>query len=251
VRGRRAAGGRWWRSALFLAGQVATVIPFGVLVLPAALLPPLARYRLIRLWALFILRWLKWTCRIDYRVEGRERLPPAPYIILAKHQSAWETFAFQEIFPPQVWVLKRELLWIPFFGWGLKLTDPIAIDRRAGRRALEQVVDQGLARLRSGRCVVIFPEGTRMAFGERGRYNPGGALLAVKSGHPVVPVAHDAGRYWPRRGFLKHPGTVQVRIGPAIDPRGRSAKEVNRLAEAWIEAQVAAFVHPDNDNNGD
>lgn len=229
------------RSALFLAGQVVTVVPFAVLVLPSAVLPALTRYRIIHLWARFILRWLKWTCGIDYQVWGREHLPAPPYVILAKHQSAWETIAFQEIFPPQVWVLKRELLWIPFFGWGLRLTDPIAIDRRAGRRALDQLVAQGIERLKSGRCVVVFPEGTRMPFGRRGKYSPGGALLAVRSGYPAVPVAHDAGRYWPRRGFLKRPGTIQVRIGPPIDPRGRSAKEVNRLAEAWIEETMQAL----------
>jgi len=227
------------RSLLFNAVMMSTAVVYSTLVVFTLPFDHLTRYRIIRQWARFIVRLLRWVCGLDFRVEGREHLPDRPAVILSKHQSAWETIAFQEIFPPQVWVLKRELLWLPFFGWGLALTRPIAIDRGASRRALDAIVKQGIDRLNAGRWVVVFPEGTRMAPGERGAYGPGGALLASRSGAPVVPVAHNAGEYWPRRGWIKHPGTIRVVIGPAIESEGKSAKQINREAEAWIEAKMA------------
>src|SRR3569833_2900547 len=172
--------------------------------------------------------------RLHHAVEGREHLPAGAAIVLAKHQSAFETLAFQRIFPPQVWLLKRELLWVPFFGWGLAKQKPIAGDRKATRKALQQLLTIGGARLEHGRWVVIFPEGTRTAPGKKGRYAPGGAMLAARSGYPVVPVAHNAGEFWPRRGFIKRPGTIRIVIGPVIDSRGRSAQEINALAEVWF-----------------
>jgi 1-acyl-sn-glycerol-3-phosphate acyltransferase len=162
-------------------------------------------------------------------------------VILAKHQSAWETIAFQQIFPPQTWVLKRELLWIPLFGWALALLRPIAIDRGAGRVAIEQVIEQGRERLQSGIWVVVFPEGTRVAPGTRRRYGIGGAALAAASGYPVVPVAHNAGSFWPRRGFRKRPGMIRVVIGPVIDSHGKTAEEIRRQAEEWIENTMAGL----------
>jgi 1-acyl-sn-glycerol-3-phosphate acyltransferase len=226
------------RSLLFLLGQMLAAVLFT----PAALifypLPPVTRSRLIAYWARFVIWWLGFTCRLYFHVEGREHLPATASVILSKHQSAWETIAFQIIFPPQAWVLKRELLWIPFFGWGLAATQPVAIDRKAGVKALDKVIREGTDRLRSGRWVVVFPEGTRVAPGERGRYNPGGAMLAVRAGVPVVPVAHDAGRYWPRWGWLKYPGRIQVIIGPPISTTGARAKQVSRSVECWIEAAM-------------
>jgi 1-acyl-sn-glycerol-3-phosphate acyltransferase len=175
---------------------------------------------------------------IRCRVLGRENIPPGPCVILCKHQSAWETMALQEIFPPQVWLIKRELLWIPFFGWGLAMLSPIAIDRGSGIRALRQLVTQGTDRLRRGFWVVVFPEGTRTAPGQRGRYQTGGALLATKAGVPVVPVALNAGEVWPRNAFVKHPGTVTVSIGPAIDTRDGAAGDITARAEEWIETEM-------------
>ncbi len=169
---------------------------------------------------------------------GSSICPPGAAMILAKHQSAWETIAFQQIFPPQTWVLKRELLWIPLFGWALALMRPIAIDRGAGRVAIEQVIEQGRERLQSGIWVVVFPEGTRVAPGTRKRYAMGGAILAAETGYPVVPVAHNAGSFWLRRGFLKKPGTVRVVIGPTIDPRGKKAEEIIKQTEEWIEGRM-------------
>ena len=215
---------QWFRSTLFFLGQMVSTLvwtPVSILAFP---LPAVARSRIIAGWAYFIIWWLRICCGVHHRVSGLENLPDRPAVILSKHQSAWETIAFQTLFPAQAWVLKRELMWIPIFGWGLAASQPIAIDRRAGIRALGQIVTQGLARLAEGRWVVVFPEGTRMAPGQRGRYNPGGAMLAVKAGVPVVPVAHTAGEHWPRRGFLKTPGIIEVRIGPAIDSAGLRPK---------------------------
>jgi len=228
------------RSLLFNLVMFSSVLVYAPLSLLTFPLPPLVRYRFISRWARFHVWLLGSLCGLRYRVEGREHLPHhSTAIILAKHQSSWETLAFQEIFPPQVWVLKRELLWLPFFGWALALLDPIAIDRGAGRRAVKQIVDQGRQRLQTGRWVVVFPEGTRMSPGQHRRFGIGGAALAAESGYPVVPVAHDAGHYWPRRGFLKTPGTIRVLIGPVIDSRGKSAEEINRLAEAWVSDAMA------------
>ncbi len=229
------------RSLLFNAIMwlsVPLVVPPALLL--AALLPFHARYRLLSLWGRFH-TWLAWhLCGLKYHVTGREHLPKhGAAIVLAKHQSAWETIAFQEIFPPQTWVLKRELMWIPIFGWGLALLKPIAIDRGAGRKAVAQVVEQGRARLAEGIWVVIFPEGTRVAPGHKRRYGIGGAVLAAETGYPVIPVAHNAGSYWPRRGFLKKPGTIEVVIGPAIATHGHSPEQINQRVEAWIEGQMA------------
>ncbi|HEX7952565.1 MAG TPA: lysophospholipid acyltransferase family protein, partial [Burkholderiales bacterium] len=178
-------------------------------------------------------------CGVRYRVIGRENLPRVSCIVLSKHQSAWETLAYQVLLPPQVWVLKRELLRVPFFGWGLAMMSPIAIDRSSASRALKQTLEQGRRRLADGWWIVIFPEGTRVAPGQRVRYQPGGAWLASKSGAPVVPIAHNAGTVWGRNAFIKYPGTITVSIGPTIDPSGMTPDAINRKAEDWIENEVA------------
>ena len=226
------------RSLLFNVVMLVSVAIYAPLMLPTALLPYPLRYRLISQWARWQVSLLKILCGLDYRVEGREHLPAGAAIIMSKHQSAWETIVFQQIFPAQTWVLKRELLWIPLFGWALALMRPIAIDRGAGRKAVEQVIEQGRERLQSGIWVVVFPEGTRVAPGHKRRYAMGGAILAAETGYPVVPVAHNAGSFWLRRGFLKKPGTVRVAIGPAIDPRGKKAEEIIRQVEEWIENKM-------------
>jgi len=223
------------RSLLFNAVMFGSVTIYALLSLLTWPFPPLARYRFISQWARFHIWLLGSLCGLRYRVEGREHLPrDRTAVVLAKHQSSWETLAFQQIFPPQVWVLKRELLLVPFFGWGLALLDPIAIDRGAGRKAVQQIIEQGRQRLESGRWVVVFPEGTRVAAGHQRRFGIGGAALAAGTGYPVVPVAHDAGYYWPRRGFRKRAGTIRVVIGPLIDSHGKTAEQVNREAEDWI-----------------
>ena len=226
------------RSSLFALFQLAVTPPYALVALLTFPFPPLTRYRVISGWARLLVAAAETICGIRYRVIGVENVPRQPCIILSKHQSAWETLAFQVIFPPQAWVVKRELLWVPFFGWGLAMLSPIAIDRGAGPRALRQLLEQGRERLARGFCIVIFPEGTRIAPGARGEYQPGGAWLAVQTGTPVVPVAHNAGETWRRKAFLKRPGLVTVSIGTALDPRNMTAQELNRKVEDWIEAEM-------------
>ncbi len=225
------------RSSLFALAQVLLTPLYALVVLALAPLPRRPRWYLISGWARAMVHLARWLCGIRWQVEGRDRLPAGPAVILSKHQSAWETLAFQSIFPPQVYLLKRELLWIPFFGWGLALMSPIAIDRSKGRTALKTLARKGRERLAQGFWVVIYPEGTRVAPGARRKYQPGGAWLAVQAGVPVVPVAHNAGLLWPRKAFRKRAGLITVRIGPAIVTAGRRAEDVTAEAEAWIEAQ--------------
>ncbi|HKJ10317.1 MAG TPA: lysophospholipid acyltransferase family protein [Gammaproteobacteria bacterium] len=229
------------RSMLFATFMVVSVLLFAPLALLTFPLPFPQRYAFISQWARMNLWALRWICRLRYRVQGQENIPAGNALVFSKHQSAWETLALQRIFPAQVWVLKRELLWIPLFGWSLALLDPIAIDRKAGRKAVVQLVRQGLDRLRKGRWVVIFPEGTRIAPGQRGRYHLGGAVLAEKSGYAVVPVAHNAGEHWGRRSLIKWPGTIQVVIGPPIPVEGRSAAQILAEAEQWIESTMESI----------
>jgi 1-acyl-sn-glycerol-3-phosphate acyltransferase len=200
------------------------------------LLPFRGRFELARVWARVILAVLRWTCRLDYRVEGREHLPAGNHIAYIKHSSSWETVAQALLLPPHVWVLKRELTWIPFVGWGIKLLRAIAVDRGSGTIAVRSVLEQGKARLAEGEWIVIFPEGTRMPSGETRKYGVSGALLAAETGRLIVPIAHDAGYFWPRRGLIKQPGTIRVVIGAPIAATGRNPRDINAEAQAWIEA---------------
>ncbi|MEY3747908.1 MAG: hypothetical protein RL194_1367 [Pseudomonadota bacterium] len=232
------------RSLIFTLGQWLFTLFFGLFAILTFPFPPVTRYRIISVWARSMLWWLRVTCNVRYRVIGREHIPQTPSIVLSKHQSAWETLAFQEIFPPQVWVLKRELLWVPFFGWGLAMTSPIAINRSAGREALKQMVEQGKDRMKKGFWVVIFPEGTRMPPGRKGKYHIGGAWLATHTGTTVVPVAHNAGEYWPKNAFIKRPGTITVSIGQPIESAGLKPDELNQRVEQWIEQEMPRLSQP-------
>lgn len=232
------------RSLLFYLGMMVSLVIWAPLTLLTFPFPLVYRFRFARQWARFNLWWLEKTCGIDYQISGLEHLPAIPGVLLVKHQSAWETLMLQKFFIPQVWVLKRELLWLPLFGWALALLKPIAIDRKAVNTAIKQVLRQGKERLREGCWVVIFPEGTRVAPGIRGRYGVGGAMLAAHTGYPIIPIAHNAGEFWPRQGFLKHPGTIQVVIGPVIESKGRQAKELNTEAQEWIETAMKQIGNP-------
>jgi 1-acyl-sn-glycerol-3-phosphate acyltransferase len=231
------------RSLVFFVLQIVITTVFSALALLTFPVPRLMRYRFISLWAKMMLPILAAVCGIRHQVKGIENLPRQPCVILCKHQSAWETLALQVVFPPQVWVLKRELLWIPFFGWALALTSPIAIKRSDGKGAMKQLLKQGKERLAQGFCVVVFPEGTRIPFGQRGKYKIGGALLAVSCGVPVVPVAHNAGRLWGRNAFSKHPGLITMSIGTPIETTGLKAEEIISRAEAWIENEIRDIEH--------
>lgn len=229
---------RTLRSALFVLLHIITMIIFavlGVLVLP---FPFSIRYKVISQWARLNLWLLKIICGVRYEVIGLENIPEEACVILCKHQSSWETLALQSVFPPQVWVLKRELLWIPFFGWGLAALKPIAIDRSAGRKALQQIITQGVARLKQNLWVVVFPEGTRMPRGEMGRFGIGGARLAIESGRSVIPVAHNAGKAWPKHGFVKKAGVVTMVIGAPVSIIDKSANEVNKEVYDWMDEQM-------------
>ncbi len=226
------------RSTLFALFLTLITPVFAVIAMLTFPLPALTRYRVISVWSLCVMWAARVICGIRYRVIGHENIPAEPCIILSKHQSAWETLAFQQIFPPQVWVLKRELLRVPFFGWGLAMLSPIAIDRSLRRAALQQLVEQGVARLAAGFCIVIFPEGTRIAPGNRGKYRPGGARLAVQTGTTVIPVAHNAGTCWGRNAFLKRPGLITVSIGAPIRPDGTDAETLAKRVEDWIEGEM-------------
>ena len=226
------------RSLAFALAQILVTPPYAIVALATFPLPRLVRFRIIAGWS-YTMVWLaKTVLGIDYRVIGRENLPRTPTVILSKHQSAWETLAFQVIFPPQVWVVKRELLWLPLFGWGLAMLAPIAIDRGSGARALRQMLEQGRDRLAQGFCIVIFPEGTRVAPGEHREYHAGGAWLAAQCAVPVLPVAHDAGSVWQRNAFLKRPGTVTVSVGEPIVPQDLTPQEITARVEAWVEGEV-------------
>lgn len=181
---------------------------------------------------------LKYLCGVKYEIIGRENIPNETSIIFSKHQSTWETMALQLIFPSHSFIVKRELLWLPFFGWGLASMRPVAINRGTGRKAISQLLKKGKALLDTGRWLVIFPEGTRVPAGQYKRYKIGGALLAAHSGYPIVPVAHNAGEFWPKRGFLKKPGTVKIVIGPLIQSRDRKAEDILKDAESWIETTM-------------
>ncbi len=226
------------RSLLFLLGQIVTAPIFTLVALLALPLNPLTRNVLISGWARSMLWWLRITCNIRHEITGLENIPHSPSIILAKHQSAWETLAFQAIFPSQVYVLKRNLLLIPIFGWGLAMSSPIAIDRSAGREALKKLVSKGQKRLNQGFWVVIFPEGTRKAPGERGKYHIGGAWLATHTKTQVVPVAHNAGIFWAKNTFIKKPGIIQIHIGKPIPSAGLKTDVLNTKVEHWIESEM-------------
>lgn len=201
------------------------------------LMPFKIRYWWITRWSHFVIWWAKIICGIEYEIIGLENLPKQNAIVLSKHQSAWETVFFQTLLPPQTWVLKQELLWIPFFGWALTLLEPIAINRKR-KSAIKQLQEVGTKRLQQGRWVIIFPEGTRVPPGKKHRYSRSGAALSAASGYPIVPIAHNAGEYWPKNSFIKHPGKISVCIGPSLSPKKYTVDELHQHSEAWIENRM-------------
>lgn len=230
------------RGFLFYLGLAPVTVLFsliGILILP---LPRKLRYAVITRWSMFAIWWLRITCGLSWRVAGAERIPAVACVILSKHQSAWETIALQLIFPPQCQVLKRELLRVPFFGWGLASLNPIAIDRAAGAKALRTVLRAGKQRIADGWYVLLFPEGTRVPPGGRRRYSPSGAALAIHAHCPIVPVAHNAGRFWPRASLRKAPGVIDVVIGEPLATEGRTAADLTAEVETWIEAACARLL---------
>src|SRR5450631_1709314 len=227
------------RSLLFNTYMILSACLFGAFMSLCFWSPHGFQFAIARCWARCLLWVLARLCGLKFTVEGRELIPEGAHIVMSKHSSAWETIAQFLIFPPQVWVLKRELLWIPLIGWGLKLLRPISINRGEGHRAVNQVIEQGKARLADGLWIIIFPEGTRVVAGETRKFGVSGALLAIASGKSLVPLSHNAGTFWPRRGFLKKPGTIRVIIGEAIEPAGKNPRELNEEVRQAIEAGLA------------
>ena len=235
---------QWLGSVVFTTLLFISVVIYGPLAIVVRLFGYRAFYQAVIVWCRMVLGLLKWLCRIDYRVRGLENLPAANSIVLVKHSSAWETIAQVLLFPRQTWVLKRELMWAPILGWAIYFLKPIPINRKGGRKAVDQVIDYGQRRLQEGLWVVIFPEGTRVPAGQTRRYGLSGTLLAQAADKLVVPVAHNAGYYWPRRSLLKHPGTIEVVIGEPIDPSGRDPRELNEQIQAWVENEIAGMNGP-------
>jgi len=224
---------------LLLALMTVLWSSFGMLV--GLLLPFNLRYRLInQAWAWQAVWLARWVAGVNYELIGRENIPDQPCVILAKHQSTWETFYFSALFSPLSQVIKRELLRVPFWGWSMALLKPIAINRGNPKAALKQLATQGDERLKAGLWVLIFPEGTRVPYGQMGKFSRGGAALAVNAGLPVLPIAHNAGKCWPRDGWLNHPGTIQTVIGPPMYAEGsgpRAVAALNDRAYEWVRQQ--------------
>ena len=229
------------RSVVFYAGYVVLTVVWGSLgVLTGWLLPYRARFvYIIVIWTRLVLGWLRITCGIRHRISGLDQLPEEPCVVLARHESTWETLFLQSLFVPQSTVIKRELLWIPFFGWAFSLLYPIAIDRKDARGALKTLIRSGRKRLEHGAWVILFPEGTRLAPGEQGKVQRGGAALATAADVPVVVVAHNAGRYWPARQLSKYPGCIDVEVSPPIPTSGRTTPEVTAEAQRWLDEAMA------------
>jgi 1-acyl-sn-glycerol-3-phosphate acyltransferase len=225
------------RSVLFYLGKALSTVPFFFVALFALLTPPQRRSALISGWARFVTWWLKVTCGLTHNIKGLENLPNKPCVIACAHSSTWETITTQTFLPPLAWVLKKELLRIPVFGHGLRATGPIAIDRQDSKNALDQVIEQGLEKFEEGRYVLIFPEGTRTPWGQKGRYKKGAARLARAANVPIVPVAHDAGKYWSSKSWWIKPGVIQCVFGPEIVTEDKTDTELTRDIQDWIEAQ--------------
>ena len=227
------------RSFLFTAYMMLSACVVGAFMGICFWLPYRCQFAIARWWARQLFWVLGRLCGLTFVVEGREQIPEGVHIVMSNHASAWETIAQFVIFPPHVWVLKRELLWIPFVGWGLKVLRPIAINRGEGHRAVNQVVEQGKARLADGLWIIIFPEGTRVVAGETKKFGVSGALLATATGKLVIPLSHNAGQFWPRRGIVKQSGVIRVVIGAPIESVGKHPRQLNEEVRQAIEAGLA------------
>jgi 1-acyl-sn-glycerol-3-phosphate acyltransferase len=226
------------RATLFLSFMWISIPFASVIFLLSFPVPYKYRSKIISAWSWACISMLSFLCGLKFDISGLENIPDKPCIIFCKHQSTWETMALQLYFTPQVWILKKELLWVPFFGWILATMKSIAIDRSSGKKALSQVVEQGTQCLNEGNWVIIFPEGTRSLPGAKPNYKIGGAMLASKSGYDILPIAHNAGEFWPKGQYVKKAGTIKMRIGPIIETKGLKTKHIHETAEQWIESTV-------------
>lgn len=227
------------RSFIFWLYSTTTIVLYSLVCIFCFFLPLDKRHALIRAYLRAYFLVLNKVCHINYQITGLENIPNTPAVILSKHQSTLETFLLPLIFHAPAVIVKRELFWVPFFGWALMLAGPIAINRTDKKNAVQQILDKGKAMLSSGRWVLLFPEGTRVPYGKVGHYRLGGTRLAVAAEVPVIPVAHDSGKVWPRRKFIKKPGTVHMVIGKPITSKGKTPEELLEEAKNWIEETIS------------
>lgn len=227
------------RSLLFYIGYYSVTVFLSIFfILLFSILPPKARYLFASFWCSFVLSWLRICCGVKYIVHGLENLPDTPVIVLANHQSSWETILFYKLIYPVSPILKKELTEIPFWGWSMRLLKPIAIDRSKPREAGRSLLTQGVDRIRNGNSIIVFPEGSRSKFGSVRRFSRGGAKLALAANTDIIPIAHNAGYCWPAREFIKRPGTITVLIGERMEPGERNASELTADVESWIRKKV-------------
>jgi len=236
------------RASAFLLFQTIVTPFYAAAMVLCFWLPRVPLYKFAAHWCWLNLMGARYICGIRWQVDGLDHLPAdtlhAPHIVMSKHSSTWETLALNLYFPPLAFVAKKELLSIPFFGWGFRLASPITIDRRSGMDAMEQIATQGRARFGQGFWIVIYPEGTRIRAGRRAKYKTGGARLAIAMDVPIIPVAHNAGYIWPKGVFGKRPGIITMTIGPPISPSGKEPAQLTQEVEAWIENEVARLGVP-------
>jgi len=233
------------RSTVFWLFHFVSMVLVVSTVLVFFWLPVNQRYAIGSSWAKMNMFFLRWFCGLSYEIKGRENIPKQASLVISNHQSTWETLSFQHFLPNQLWVMKKELFHIPIFGWGLALMSPIAIDRSAGKKAVDQIVEQGEEKLTQGRWVIVFPEGTRISPGVESKYKMGAFIFASRISHPVLPVAHNAGEFWPKHSFIKYPGVITVSIGEAFDASAMKPDEVKQKVEGWIRQELSEISNPD------
>jgi 1-acyl-sn-glycerol-3-phosphate acyltransferase len=228
-----------FRSTLFYLGFIVSTLLYAIPCVLVRILPYRWCFAFVSSWCTFNVHWLRLTCGIKYKITGLENIPSQACVIMSNHQSTWETLAYPSIFPTLTWVIKKELLYIPFFGWGIASVQPIALDRKQGKKSIRQLISDGKSKLSLGRFLLIFPEGTRIPYGETRPLKAGGFVLAKEANVSILPVAHDAGRLWPRNRFLKKPGTIQVHIGQVITSKDRSAEALRDQYAQWLSDKRA------------
>ena len=229
---------QWILSILYIVFMVTTVVAFALAIIVLFWAPYQWRFNIGKAWCILQLQVLKHVLGMDYEIVGRENIPDHACVVYWKHTSSWETFLTFAMWPRQCWVLKHELTFIPIFGWALKLVDPIAINRKGGRSAVKQVVEQGRRKIEQECWVNIFPEGTRVPPHTTKRYGKSGAILSQETGTPILPIAHNAGDLWPRHSILKKRGKITVSIGPIVEPEGQTIEEISDTAHTWIESKM-------------
>jgi 1-acyl-sn-glycerol-3-phosphate acyltransferase len=222
---------------LFLPG----IVVCATLASVAFYTPLWFRMGIVKIWIAYSLASLHVTCGLKYSIEGIENIPEDGFIVMSKHSSTWETIAIQWFFRPMVWVVKRELTWIPFFGWALKAMNVIALDRGTGRKAISQLIRESKDRMDQGRILMMFPEGTRVLPMQSKPFKLGGAIVSKRTGYAVLPVAHNAGEFWPRHSWIKWPGTIRVVIGPPVEPEGKKADTIIAEVGDWITRECAVI----------